>query len=95
METLINLISYLGVFSICIIILYICLIWLFIRSAVASGTKKGILDAYTAINSNNSETDKKPIKTSMFDDDEKRIITIFLVILIIGLIIAYTFFMYY
>lgn len=52
METLINLISYLGVFSIFICILTIYLIWLFIRSAVASGTQKGILDAYDIISGN-------------------------------------------
>ncbi len=50
MENIFNIFSYLGIFSICILIIITWLLWLFIRSAVASGTKKGIIDAYETIN---------------------------------------------
>ena len=44
-----ELILSLGIFAIIIPILSIILIWLFIRSAVASGTKQGIIDAYNTL----------------------------------------------
>ena len=50
MEYLINLVSYLGIASLLLFIIVICLVWLFIRSAVASGTKRGIIDAHNEIN---------------------------------------------
>lgn len=50
MESLFELISYLGILSLIIPLITFCLTWLFIRSAVASGTKQGIIDAYHQIN---------------------------------------------
>ncbi len=49
MESFFEIISYLGILSLIIPLITICLTWLFIRSAVASGTKQGIIDAYNTI----------------------------------------------
>lgn len=49
MDFIFELLSYFGAFSIFISLLTILLIWLFIRSAVASGTRRGIIDAYNQI----------------------------------------------
>lgn len=49
MESFFEFISYLGILAIIIPVLSICLTWLFIRSAVASGTKQGIIDAYNTL----------------------------------------------
>ena len=89
METLSNIITGLGIFTIVIFIIIAWLIWLFIRSAVASGTRQGFLEAYNEIN---KATEENEVKTEMFDNDEKSIIYILLLILVIGLIIAYMFF---
>lgn len=90
MDFITNFLSYLGLFTIGIIILSICLLWLFIRSAVASGTKKGILDAYNIINQNNPDFEKA--NTNLFDDSEKSYIYILLSILIVGIMFVYSFF---
>ena len=85
MESLLNLITGIGVFAISIFIIIVLLIWLFIRSAVASGTKHGILEAYKVINNNSNDIQTKQ---SMFDHEEKSYITFLLFILIIGIIVA-------
>lgn len=90
MDFIFDFLSYLGLFTIGIIILSICLLWLFIRSAVASGTKKGILDAYNVINQNNPDFEKAD--TNLFDDGEKSYIYILLSILIVGIMFVYSFF---
>lgn len=65
MEYLINIISYLGITSIFILIIVLCLIWLFIRSAVASGTKHGILEAHDIISGNKQQRINDDIETEM------------------------------
>ena len=94
MENFFNNLAYFSSLALLGLIAIICfiilLVWLFISSAVASGTKKGIIDAYNAIHSNNS-TEQTKINTSMFDKDEKSYIFILLLLLIIGLIVVYMF----
>lgn len=49
MSSFFDFLSYLGIFSLLIPIISLCLLWLFIRSAIASGTKQGIIDAYNTL----------------------------------------------
>lgn len=65
METLLNIITGLGVFVIAIFIIIAWLIWLFIRSAVASGTKQGIIEAHDILSGNRQERINKDIEEEL------------------------------